>query len=55
MDRELFEWLEKEFRIGNLPKYQKYYIEWVTNITQNQIKGFQKQKESQENQSMIQH
>lgn len=43
MERELYEWLEYRFYRDNHLKYRKYFKEWVTNITQNQIDGFRRQ------------
>ena len=40
MTEELYNWLEKEFNINNHKKYRKYFKEWVDNLTNDQIKGF---------------
>lgn len=40
----LEEWLRIEFYKSNLPKYKKYFDEWVKNITENQIDGFEQQR-----------
>ncbi len=42
MDKELRDWLEMEFGRSNLPKYLKYMNEWLDNLTDDQINGFQK-------------
>jgi hypothetical protein len=38
---ELDEWLKYQFRISNHKKYLKYYEEWVSNLTQSQLDGFE--------------
>ena len=43
MNEELRKYLEKEWKYNNHKKYQKYFTEWVKNITQNQIYYFRKQ------------
>jgi hypothetical protein len=42
MNEELYNWLEKMFMFSNIPKYRKYFKEWVDNITEDQITGFQR-------------
>jgi len=42
MNKELRQYLEKEWRYNNLKKYQKYFNEWVENLTDNQIHYFKK-------------
>lgn len=37
MDDQLYVYLKKEWKENNLPKYQKYFDEWVKNVTDNQI------------------
>lgn len=46
MERELYEWLEYRFYRDNHLKYRKYFKEWVTNITPNQIDGFRRQMQT---------
>ncbi len=46
MERELYEWLEYRFYRDNHLKYRKYFKEWVTNLTQNQIDGFRRQMQT---------
>ena len=41
MTKELHDWLEKEFYFNNHKKYHKYFKEWIDNLTNDQIKGFQ--------------
>ena len=43
MTKELYEWLEVQFYRSNIVKYRKYFIIWVSNLTENQINGFYKQ------------
>ena len=40
MTKELHDWLEKEFNMNNHKKYHKYFKEWVKNLTNDQINGF---------------
>lgn len=40
MNLELYTWLQNEYKLCNLPKYQKYFTTWVDNLTASQIKGF---------------
>lgn len=40
-------WLQQEFYKCNHPKYKKYFDEWIANVTQNQLDGFEKQRISQ--------
>ena len=40
----LKEWLEKEFKKNNLPKYYKYFDEWFANIIDYQLQGFEDQR-----------
>ena len=43
MTKELYNWLELRFRQDNHPKYTRYFEEWISNITDDQILGFSKQ------------
>jgi hypothetical protein len=45
-NRALYNWLEKEWRECNAPKYQHYFKEWVENLTEDQINGFEKMRTS---------
>ena len=42
MNEELYSWLEKMFIRSNISKYRKYFHEWIENITEDQIIGFQR-------------
>lgn len=55
MNKDLYNWLEKEWRFNNHVKYQKYFKEWISNLTPDQIFGFAKQYEQGLNESMVQH
>lgn len=44
MHKELYDWLQYEWKISNHVKYQKYFTEWVNNLTINQILGFDKMR-----------
>ena len=55
MNKELFSWLEKEFRIANHTKYHKYFDEWIKNISNNQIEGFNNQMIGQLTNSKVKH
>jgi hypothetical protein len=37
-------WLEKEWRENNAVKYQHYFSEWANNLTEIQIKGFDRMR-----------
>lgn len=41
-DTELYEYLKNEWKENNLPKYQKYFEEWVNNLTDIQIYYYNK-------------
>ncbi len=42
MDDKLYNWLEREFKYSNHPKYLKYFEEWINNLTEDQKNGFKK-------------
>ena len=44
MNKYLYNWLEYEWRVSNHTKYQKYFKEWINNLTDNQIKAFDKMR-----------
>jgi hypothetical protein len=44
MTKELYNWLKNRFKFDNHPKYLKYFKEWIDNITESQIEGFNKQR-----------
>ena len=44
MTDTLKEWLRNEFYKSNIPKYHKYFENWVEGITENQIDGFEQQR-----------
>ena len=46
MNEELYNWLEKMFMYSNIPKYRKYFKEWVDNITESQIVGFDRMRKA---------
>lgn len=37
MNEELYNYLKKEFQSNNIPKYWKYFNDWIQNLTENQI------------------
>ena len=37
MNDQLYSYLKYQWKICNNPKYQKYFDEWVINLTDNQI------------------
>ena len=55
MSNELLLWLEKEFKYSNHKKYHKYFNEWVNNITESQVDGFNKQMIGQLTSSKVKH
>lgn len=40
MTEELYDYLLKEWRFNNHPKYLKYFELWISNISENQIFHF---------------
>jgi hypothetical protein len=44
MNKVLYEWLKSEWKLSNHVKYQKYFEEWVKNLTDDQISGFEKMR-----------
>lgn len=42
MEKEVYEWLENMFTRSNIPKYRKYFKEWVDNLTEDQVFGFRR-------------
>lgn len=49
MTQKLYNWLEKEFYQCNHPKYKHLFKEWVLNITESQVFGFERQMFNKEN------
>lgn len=43
INTDFYEWLKDKFYKDNIPKYVKYFDEWVINLTENQVNGFYKQ------------
>ena len=42
MDDVLYQYLKIEWEKNNLPKYQKYFDEWINNLTTIQIYYYNK-------------
>ena len=43
MDKNLKDYIEKDFRYNNLPKYYKKYFElWLSNLTPSQLYFWEK-------------
>ena len=55
MDRDLYNWLQKQFYADNIKKYHKYFEEWVAGVTPAQIVGFQDQMIGMITQSKVKH
>lgn len=36
-------WLAERWKKDNAPKYQKYFEEWFSNITEDQVLGYYEQ------------
>ena len=36
IENKLYKYLEDNWKLNNSPKYQKYFKEWVGNLTENQ-------------------
>lgn len=51
----LFDYLRDRFYRNNHAKYRKYFDEWISNITENQLFYFEKERISIKNQEKIQH
>jgi hypothetical protein len=45
MTDALHRWLQEIWKHHNHPKYQKYFEEWVKNLTPAQIDGFTRQEQ----------
>ena len=43
LSKELYNWLESRWRYDNHNKYQHLFSEWIMNITEGQIIGYNKQ------------
>lgn len=41
ISKDLWEYLEQRFRRNNHSKYLKYFDEWISNISENQIHYFE--------------
>jgi hypothetical protein len=46
MTPELYTWLEETWIRSNHAKYLKYFEEWIKNLTDSQIKGFNKMEQN---------
>lgn len=55
MNKDLYNWLEKEWRFNDHVKYRKYFIQWIKNLTKDQIIGFSKQYKQFLDNSMVSH
>lgn len=49
MSNELYEWLFQHWRRDNHAKYLRYFEEWISNITESQIRYFNKQMYNEKN------
>jgi hypothetical protein len=43
-NKALYNWLQYQWIDCNPPKYQHLFKEWVANLTETQIKGFEKMR-----------
>jgi hypothetical protein len=55
MEKDLKDWLEIQFYKDNIRKYHKYFDEWVSNVTLDQIDGLRQQMVGMITQSKVQH
>ena len=55
MEKELYNWLEIQFYRRNHVKYHKYFKEWVSNLTIDQIDGQRQQMIGFINQNKTKH
>ena len=46
MNKALYNWLEREWLENNHVKYHIHFKSWVDNLTESQIFGFDKMKNS---------
>ena len=53
IQKELYDWLQFRWRNDNHTKYHKYFDDWVNNVTEDQIDGFNKQLNSKIGQDYI--
>lgn len=53
INQNTLSWLENEFKKSNHKKYRKYCQEWISNLTENQIEGFERQRISQITKSKV--
>ena len=37
MDDVLYRYLEEQWKLNNIPRYYRYFDEWVNSLTENQI------------------
>ena len=44
INKELYDWLEYQWKRSNHAKYRQHFKEWVENITEAQINGFEKMR-----------
>lgn len=51
----LFDYLRDRFYKNNHTKYRKYFDEWISNITENQLFYYEKERISIKNQDKIKH
>jgi len=49
ISKELFDWLQYHFYRDNHPKYKHLFNQWVENITDGQVFGFNKQMYNEKN------
>jgi hypothetical protein len=42
MNGELVKYLRDQWKLCNIPKYQKYFDEWVVGLTETQIQQYNK-------------
>ena len=42
MNEILYQYLQTQWKRNNIPKYQKYFEEWVNNLTDTQIYYYKK-------------
>lgn len=44
ISKELHKWLKHEWKVSNHPKYQQYFQSWENNLTDQQIRAFDKMR-----------
>lgn len=55
IEKELYDYLKEMWRRDNLPKYQKYFEEWINGLTPRTIEGCKFWKRCHDTQCLVKH